>query len=79
MAKLSKRIKANKELVDSTKLYDLTDAVKLLKETSNTKFDSTIEIAFNLNLDPTKADQQLRGAMMLPNGTGKTSKVLVFA
>lgn len=79
MAKTSKRIKANNEKVDKTKLYSLDEAVNLLKETTNTKFDSTIEVAFNLNLDPTQADQQLRGATMLPNGSGKVSRVLVFA
>ena len=55
------------------------EAIKLVKETSITKFDSTIEVAFNLNLDTKKADQQLRGSMVLPNGTGKTKRVLVIA
>ncbi len=79
MKKLSKNYKTAVELVDKTKLYSKEDAVKLVKEMSKTKFDSSIEIAMNLNLDVKKADQQLRGAIVLPNGTGKTRKVLVIA
>ena len=62
-----------------TNLYTKEEAVKLVKETSNTKFDATIDVAMSLNLDTKKADQQLRGAIVLPNGTGKTKKVLVIA
>ena len=65
--------------VDRTKAYSLEEAVSLVKETSITKFDSSIELALRLNLDTKKADQQLRGAVVLPNGTGKTKKVLVIA
>ena len=65
--------------VDKSKLYSNQEAVKLVKETSALKFDATIEIAMNLNLDTKKADQQLRGAIVLPNGTGKTKRVLVIA
>jgi len=65
--------------VDKSKLYSNQEAVKLVKETSAAKFDATIEIAMNLNLDTKKADQQLRGAIVLPNGTGKTKRVLVIA
>ena len=67
------------EQVDKTKVYSKEEAMKLVKETSNVKFDSTIEVAMNLNLDSKKADQQLRGAIVLPNGTGKTKKILVLA
>jgi large subunit ribosomal protein L1 len=67
------------EKVDRSKLYSKEDAVKLVKETSISKFDSTIEIAIRLNIDLKKTDQQLRGAIVLPNGTGKSKKVLVIA
>ena len=73
-----KYVEASKK-VDRTVLYTKEEAVKLVKETSITSFDSTIEVAFNLNLDTKKADQQLRGSMVLPNGTGKSKKVLVIA
>ena len=59
------------EKVDRTKQYSLVDAVKLAKETSTSKFDGSVEVAIRLNLDTRKSDQQLRGAMVLPNGTGK--------
>ena len=75
----SKRHIANLSKVDKTKLYTVEEAVKLAKELANTKFNSTLEVAMNLNLDVKKADQQLRGALVLPNGTGKTKKVLVLA
>ena len=65
--------------VDKTKLYTLDEAVKLVKETSVSKFDSSVEIAVRLNLDTRKSDQQLRGAIVLPSGTGKEKKVLVIA
>ena len=65
--------------VDRNKLYTVKDAISLVKETSTTKFDSTIEIAVKLNIDSKKADQQLRGSLVLPNGTGKTKKILVIA
>ncbi len=78
MRKLSKKFKLANDKVDKTKLYTITEAIKLAKETSITKFDSTVEIAFNLNVDPRHADQQIRGALVLPGGTGKTQKVLVL-
>ena len=67
------------KLVDKTKVYTKEEAVKLVKETNPAKFDASVELAMRLNLDTKKADQQLRGAMVLPNGTGKTKKVLVLA
>ena len=77
--KKSKRHIANLEKIDKTKLYDVEEAIKLAKDTANSKFDATLEVAMNLNLDVKKADQQLRGAVVLPNGTGKSKKILVLA
>ncbi len=79
MAKLSKRMSDARKLIDADKAYELTEAVKLVKETSKVKFDATIDVVFNMNLDSTKAEQQLRGALVLPNGSGKTQKILVLA
>ncbi len=76
--KKSKRHVANLAKVDKHKQYTVEEAIKLAKETSNAKFDSTLEVAMNLNLDVKKADQQLRGAVVLPHGTGKTKKILVL-
>ena len=77
MKKGKKLVEALKK-VDRTKVYTVEEAVKLVKATSITKFDSSVEIAMHLNLDTKKADQQLRGAVLLPNGTGKTKRVLVL-
>jgi len=79
MAKKSKKYVEALKLVDRSKLYDVNEAVELVKKTSYAKFDATVEVAFRLGLDPKKADQQVRGAVVLPNGTGKTQRVLVFA
>lgn len=79
MAKLTKKQKAAAAIVDSHKLYDIDEAVKLVKKAASAKFDETVEVAFNLNINPKYADQQLRGATVLPAGTGKSKKVLVFA
>jgi large subunit ribosomal protein L1 len=79
MAHIGKRLKKAYEGIDPTTLYDVAEAVKLVKTRAKTKFDETVEIAMNLNVDPRKADQNLRGTVMLPNGTGKTLRVAVFA
>lgn len=78
MARLSKKLKEVYSKVDKNKTYPISDAIKLAQETSVTKFDGTVEVAFNLNVDPRHADQQIRGAIVLPAGTGKTQKVLVL-
>lgn len=79
MAKVSKRYAEAAKLVDRSKTYSIEEAVKLAKETSKTKFDASVEVSFRLNVDPRHADQQIRGAMVLPNGTGKTQRVCVVA
>lgn len=77
--KKSKRHIANLEQIDKNKVYVIEEAVALAKKTSNAKFDATLEVAMNLNLDVKKADQQLRGAVVLPHGTGKSKRILVLA
>ena len=79
MAKKSKKMQDALKKVDTTKAYPVGEAVALAKEINFAKFDATVEVAYRLNVDPKKADQQIRGAMVLPNGTGKTQSVLVFA
>jgi large subunit ribosomal protein L1 len=79
MARMGKRLQKAYEGIDPTTLYDIKEAVKLVKTRAKTKFDETVEIAMNLNVDPRKSDQNLRGTVMLPNGTGKTLRVAVFA
>jgi large subunit ribosomal protein L1 len=79
MAKKGKKFVEATKLVDRTKFYAVQEAVELVKKTSIVKFDATVEVAFRLGVDPKKADQQIRGAVVLPNGTGKTQRVLVFA
>lgn len=74
-----KRIKAAREGVDKNKLYTLDEAVKLVKANATAKFDETVELAFNLGVDPRHADQMVRGVVELPNGTGRTQRVAVFA
>ena len=79
MAKKSKRYTEAAALIENGRLYSAEEAIELVKKTSNVKFDASVDVAFNLGLDVRQADQQLRGAVVLPHGTGKTKKVLVFA
>jgi len=79
MAKVGKRYKAAIEAVDRNKLYELDEAAKLVKGNAQAKFDETIEICVNLGVDPRHADQMVRGVVSLPHGTGKTTRVAVFA
>jgi large subunit ribosomal protein L1 len=79
MAKKGKKYLEAVKLVDRSQAYTAAEAVELAKKTSTVKFDATVEAAFRLGVDPKKADQQIRGAVVLPNGTGKTQRVLVFA
>ena len=79
MAKVAKRVVKGREGIDRNKAYPLSDAVKLLKDRATAKFDETIEVAMNLGVDPRHADQMVRGVVNLPNGTGRTVRVAVFA
>ena len=79
MVKIAKRTAAIREGIDRKKLYELAEAVKMIKERAKAKFDETVEIAMNLGVDPRHADQMVRGVVNLPNGTGKTVRVAVFA
>ena len=79
MAKLTKKQKALKGKVDSNKLYAFADAVVIVKEAATAKFDESIDVAVQLGVDAKKSDQVVRGAVVLPNGTGKTTRVAVFA
>ena len=79
MAKVSKRYAEASKLVDRSKTYSIEEAVALAKQTGKCGFDASVEVNFRLNVDPRHADQQIRGAMVLPNGTGKTQKVCVVA
>jgi large subunit ribosomal protein L1 len=79
MTKLTKKAKALQGKVDSLKLYPLTDAIALVKEHATAKFDESIDVAVQLGIDAKKSDQVVRGAVVMPNGTGKTKRVAVFA
>lgn len=79
MAKKSKKYRAALELIEEGKVYDADKAVEIVKKTATAKFDETVEMHVRLGVDPKYADQQVRGAVVLPNGTGKTKRVLVFA
>ena len=79
MTHRSKRYKNNLEKCDETKIYSLEEGIELIKETSNTKFDETVDVSINLNIDPTSSDQNVRGVINLSNGIGKDLRVAVFA
>src|SRR5437588_9530910 len=79
MAKVSKRTRAVREGVDRTRFYPLAEAVQLIRERANAKFDETVEIAMNLGVDPRHADQMVRGVCQLPSGSGRNVRVAVFA
>ena len=79
MVKIAKKVAAGREGLDRNKLYKLDEAIKLVKSKASAKFDETVEIAMNLGVDPRHADQMVRGVVNLPNGTGKTVRVAVFA
>ena len=79
MAKFGKKYMEAAQKIDRSKLYPVDEAVKLAKETNTAKFDASVEVSFKLNVDPRHADQQIRGAIVLPNGIGKTQKVCVIA
>lgn len=79
MKKQGKKYVEASKLVDKNKLYTTSEAVELVKKSSITKFDGTVEIAINLNIDTKKADQQMRGSIVLPHGTGKTKRICVLA
>ncbi len=78
MARRSKKYQEMAKLIEKDKAYPIAEAIDLVKKVSYAKFDATVELVFRLNVDPRHADQQLRGAMVLPNGTGKSQKVLVI-
>ena len=77
--KIAKRVAKSREGLDPNKQYDLSEAIKLLKDRATAKFDETIEVAMNLGVDPRHADQMVRGVVNLPNGTGRNVRVAVFA
>lgn len=79
MAKKGKKYQESLKLIDSEKVYNINEAIELVKKTATANFDETVEAAVRLGIDTRKNDQQVRGAVVLPNGTGKTLRVLVFA
>ena len=78
MIKRGKKYKQASELIEKNKVYSAKEACELIKKTSTTKFDASVDVAFNLNIDTRYAEQQIRGAVVLPNGTGKSKKVLAI-
>jgi large subunit ribosomal protein L1 len=79
MSTVSKRYKNNKELIEENQKYMVDEAISLLKKTGNTKFKESIDVAINLGIDPKQTEQNVRGSVVLPNGTGKNMRVIVFA
>jgi large subunit ribosomal protein L1 len=79
MGKVSKRLRQSRDGVDRARAYSIDEAVKLVKQTATAKFDETVEVAMRLNVDPRHADQMVRGTVQLPNGTGKSVRIAVFA
>lgn len=79
MAKVGKKYNEAIKQYDREQIYDMTEAIAIVKRTASAKFDETVDVAFRLGVDPRKADQQLRGAVVLPHGTGRTQRVVVFA
>jgi large subunit ribosomal protein L1 len=79
MSKLTKRIKAIREKVDGMRIYPVDEALKLIKDCASAKFNESVDVSVNLGIDPRKSDQVVRGATVLPHGTGKTVRVAVFA
>lgn len=79
MAELSKRLKNIRAMVDRSRVYSVENALELVKKTATAKFDESVDVAVNLGIDAKKSDQQVRGAVVLPRGTGKTTRVAVFA
>ncbi|WP_126424767.1 50S ribosomal protein L1 [Brevibacillus marinus] len=79
MAKKGKKYREALKLIDKNKVYEVKEAIELVKKAASAKFDETVEAAFRLGVDPKRADQQIRGAVVLPHGTGKVQRVLVFA
>ena len=78
MAKVSKRLKALRASVEANKLYAIDEAIALVKQAATAKFDESVDVSFNLGVDPRKSDQVIRGSVVLPKGTGKTTRVAVF-
>ena len=79
MAKHGKKYQESAKLIEADKVYDAEEAIALIQKMPSFKFDATLEVSVKLGVDPKHADQQVRGAVVLPNGTGKTKRVLVFA
>ena len=78
MAKVSKRLKALRASVEANKLYAIDEAIALVKQAATAKFDESVDVSFNLGVDPRKSDQVIRGSVVLPKGTGKTTRVIVI-